>query len=426
MLRFLHAADLHLDSPLCGLARYEGAPVEAMQRALRGAVENLVHTAIERKVSLLVIAGDVYDGDCRDFNTPLFFTGQMQKLAAAGIPVVLISGNHDAANKMTRALRLPPNCRVLSTDAAETYFLDDIGVAVHGQGFARADVCDNLAASYPATTKGLYNIGVLHTCATGSDAHEKYAPCSLDDLRSKHYDYWALGHVHKRQTLLAEPDVVFPGNVQGRDIGETGAKGCVVVEVDAAHNTRVEFVPLDVMRWEHVAVDLASAENEDDVLECVRERLGACWRAASDMPTAVRVTLGGATAMHERLAMDSVRIAQEVRNQAIQTADGSLWVEKVVQRTRPREEPDVAALDGPLGELVGLLRELESDEAELAKLAAEIPELRANGALGDFLAAERGNDLAWLREELPAVKSLLVGHLAGNVAGNSGGEETRR
>ncbi|RIK79523.1 MAG: DNA repair exonuclease [Planctomycetota bacterium] len=415
MLRFLHAADLHLDSPLKGLARYEGAPVEVMQQALRGAVENLVRLAIEREASLVVIAGDVYDGDCRDFNTPLFFSAQMQRLAAEGIHVVLISGNHDAANKMTRSLRLPPNCRTLAVDEAETVTFDDLGVAVHGQGFARADVCENLAASYPAAVKGLYNIGLLHTCATGSDRHEKYAPCSLDDLRRRQYDYWALGHVHKRDLeLCIEPRVVFPGNVQGRDIGETGAKGCVIVEVDNAHNTQVEFVPLDVLRWEHVAVDLATAENEDEVLALVRERLSECWRNAEGLPTAVRVTLAGATAMHEQIAVHAERIVQEVRNPANHPGDGSLWIEKVLQRTAPRTIADDFALDGPLGELTSVIRELRHDDKALLALAEELPELRATGTLAEFRGdSAQGGDFAWLRDELAAVESLLVGHLRG-------------
>lgn len=417
MLRFLHAADLHLDSPLRGLARYEGAPVEAMQRALRGAVENLVRLAIERQVSLVVIAGDVYDGDCRDFNTPLFFSAQMQRLAAEKIPVVLISGNHDAANKMTRSLRLPENCRVLSPDAAETQVYEDLGIAVHGQGFARGDVYENLAAGYPAAIGGLYNVGLLHTSAAGGEGHAPYAPCSLDDLRAKQYDYWALGHIHKRQTLIEDPFVVFPGNIQGRDIGETGPKGCVIVEVDSAHNTRVEFCPLGEIRWEHLSVDLAAAENEavdneDDVLALVRQGFVDCRRLGDGRPLAVRVTLTGPTAMHERLAVDWQRIVQEVRNQANQAGDGELWVEKVVQRTKPFSAPDEAAMDGPLGELLSLIADLQADDAALAELAAEIPELRPGGPLSEYLP----RDGAWLPEALAAVEPLLVGHLTGEEA----------
>jgi DNA repair exonuclease SbcCD nuclease subunit len=116
MIRFLHAADIHLDSPLTGLERYEGAPVEELRGATRRALENLVELAIERELDFVLIAGDLYDGDWKDHNTGLFFVDRMNRLREAAIPVVIISGNHDAANRMTRSLRRPDtwNCSATS------------------------------------------------------------------------------------------------------------------------------------------------------------------------------------------------------------------------------------------------------------------------------------------------------------------------
>jgi DNA repair exonuclease SbcCD nuclease subunit len=410
LIRFLHAADLHLDSPLRGLARYEGAPVEALHRALRGAVENLVQTAIDRRVSLVVIAGDVYDGDCHDYNTLLFFTRQMQRLAAEQIPVVLISGNHDAANKMTLSLKLPPNVTRLDHNTAETKTFDDLGIAVHGQGFATRDVFDNLASSYPAAVRGLYNIGLLHTCATGGEGHAAYAPCTLADLRAKDYDYWALGHIHTGGALSTEPHVVFPGNVQGRHIQETGAKGCAIVEVDGPGNAKINFCPLDVFRWQRIEVDVTDIDVRDDALAALDQQLRAAAQASPGMPMAARVVFRGATPLHPALAAEWPAFAEEVKNQAIQSTDGRLWIEKVQQRTTlPSAAGDQidAALDGPLGELLGYLNTLGSDDAELADLKAEIREL-ASPLLKEFVPSQ---GIDWLREQLPAVEALLLGQL---------------
>jgi len=409
MIRFLHAADLHLDSPLKGLSRYEGAPVETLQRSLRGALENLVATAIEERVSLVLLAGDIYDGDCRDYNTLLFFCQQMQKLAAAGIRVVVISGNHDAANAMTCKLRLDQITR-LPNDRAATVEFPEIGVAVHGQGFANRDVRDNLACAYPAAVRGLFNIGLLHTCATGGDgAHEAYAPCSLNDLRAKGYDYWALGHIHKRAMLSRadEPPITFSGNIQGRDIGETGPKGCLIVEVDDAHRVTARFRPLDVIRWQHVEVDVCRAKSFDDALSAVRVQLNECWRAAEHLPTAARVTLTGPSRAHEQLAVRWPHFTNEVRAQGIQAADGGLWIEKVVCNTKPYSAPEAATMDGPLGELMTLVEELQADEAALAAFVREIPEL-VHANLADYV--EVANP-AWLRQRLFEAQSLLVGRL---------------
>jgi exonuclease SbcD len=169
MLKFIHAADIHLDSPLKGLEDYEGAPVEEIRAATRRALENLVKLAIEEQVDFVLIAGDVYDGDCTDYNTGLFFTGQLVQLREAGIPVYLIAGNHDAANKMSRSLKLPDNTRMLSHEEPETVLLEELRVAIHGQSFASQAVTDDLSQGYPEARKGMFNIGMLHTSATGRE-----------------------------------------------------------------------------------------------------------------------------------------------------------------------------------------------------------------------------------------------------------------
>src|ERR1700730_3943801 len=150
MFKFLHAADIHLDSPQKGLDRYEGAPVAECRQATRRALENLVRLAVEEKVAFVLIVGDLYDGDWPDYNTGLFFSAQMARLRDAGIKVFLIRGNHDAENRMTKDLRRLDNTKFLSTEKPETVTLDEFGVAIHGRGFPRRDVEDNWATTYPA------------------------------------------------------------------------------------------------------------------------------------------------------------------------------------------------------------------------------------------------------------------------------------
>ena len=162
MFTFIHASDIHLDSPHKGLSRYEGAPAERIRSATREALKNLVQTAIDENAAFVIIAGDVFDGDWKDYNTGLFFAGQMSRLRESGIKVFLLSGNHDAASKITRTLKMPDNVHHFSTKRPETVTLEALGVALHGQGFSRPDVTENLAAKYPLAVHGLYNIGVLH------------------------------------------------------------------------------------------------------------------------------------------------------------------------------------------------------------------------------------------------------------------------
>lgn len=229
MFKFLHTADLHLDSPLVGLARYPGAPAEQLRAATRQALVALVDLAVREEISFVLIAGDLYDGDWKDYNTGLFFAHQMSRLNKSGIRVYIVAGNHDAASQMTRTLRLPENVTIFPIRRPCTEVLNDLRVALHGQGFPTSAVTADLAAGYPPALPHLFNIGVLHTSVTGRPGHETYAPCTLEGLLSKGYQYWALGHVHQREVLHQDPWVVFPGNLQGRHIRETGPKGCALV-----------------------------------------------------------------------------------------------------------------------------------------------------------------------------------------------------
>ncbi|MDD3473225.1 MAG: DNA repair exonuclease [Syntrophaceae bacterium] len=210
MFKFIHAADIHLDSPLRGLSRYESAPVESIRNACRRAFENLVEFAIAEKVAFVLLAGDLYDGDWKDYSTGIFLSKQMGRLGQHNIPVFAVAGNHDAANRMTKALDNPANMRILSTRKAETITLDDLAVAIHGRSFGPQHVDENLAATFDNAKKGMFNIGLLHTSLDGREGHAVYAPCTVNDLRSKRYQYWALGHVHQQEFVSEDPWIVFP------------------------------------------------------------------------------------------------------------------------------------------------------------------------------------------------------------------------
>jgi DNA repair exonuclease SbcCD nuclease subunit len=413
MFRFLHAADIHLDSPLRGLQRYEGAPVEAIRQATRRALENLVRLAIDERVAFVVVAGDLYDGDWKEFRTGLYFVAQMVKLREAGVPVYLIAGNHDAANKMTRRLPLPDNVRILSHQRPETVILPDWDVAIHGQSFAQGAVLENLSLHYPAAVSGLFNIGLLHTAATGREGHEPYAPCTVEGLRAKQYDYWALGHVHTREMLCDDPPILFPGNIQGRHIRETGPKGCTLVSVDDRHAVTVQAQALDVFRWEHCRVDASAAASGDDLLDSVRQRLDTLVAESEGRALAVRVEVAGPCRAHRALAAEPHRWTNEIRALAQDVGGGSLWIEKVQLRTAPPQEPAQASLDGPLGELVGLLAELKADPRQISALGGEIAELweKLPPELSEGPDAPGLDRPQRLREMLDQVEQMLIHQL---------------
>jgi DNA repair exonuclease SbcCD nuclease subunit len=344
--RFLHAADLHLDSPLRGLETDASAPVELIRGATRRALGRMVDLALRETVRFVVIAGDVYDGEWPDYGTGLFFASQMRRLTDAGIEVFIIRGNHDAANRVIRSLRMPsPLVHMFDHKAAHSFDIEPLGVVVHGQSFADKAVPDDLSLKYPPARAGYFNIGVLHTSATGFAGHDTYSPCEPARLAAHGYDYWALGHVHERTILGTDPWILFSGNIQGRHIGETGAKGVSLVTVADGRVVDVSHVALDDdLRWAHVIVPLDGAGDEAQALALVGEHLEAALRDAGERHLAARVTLTGATAAHAALAGDGLRA--KIRNEA--DVLHRIWVEKVVLRTRPaqdttplRERPDM-------------------------------------------------------------------------------------
>ncbi len=408
--RFLHAADIHLDSPLHGLARYEGLPAEEIRSASRTAFDGLVQRVLDEALDFAVIAGDLFDGDWRDMGTGLYFARAMGRLDRAGIPVFILAGNHDAASVISRSVPWPPNVRIFGTRRAETHRLPDLGVALHGQGFASPAVTDNLVPAYPPADPHVFNIGVLHTAMAGRAGHADYAPCTLDDLRAKHYDYWALGHVHAFEIVAEAPHVVYPGNLQGRTIRETGAKGAVIVTVTDREIVSVERIELDVLRWARLNVPCKPGADVTDLIRAGLGRLHA--DNASGRPLVARVTLVGETpdagSLHDRAAS----LRDDVRAIAVAISP-DLFVEKVIVAvTDPVRAPD-GAEDGAHALLAGVADDPDLPDALEAELrgfmtavgtllgAAEEGEMRHLAATGDW-GALQATAAAALRARLTA------------------------
>ena len=407
-MKFLHAADIHLDSPLTGLRARGDLPDAVIRHCTRRAFTAMIDLARAEDVAFVVIAGDLDDGGWKDFSTGLFFAEEMRRL---GRPCFLLRGNHDARSLITRNLALPPNVREFSSRTCETISLPELGVALHGHSFLNRAVPEDLSAGYPAPSQGMLNIGVLHTSAEDPGDHETYAPCRVANLTLKGYDYWALGHIHTRRVLAERPWIVFPGNLQGRHPRETGPKGCTLVTIEDREVVAVEPRWVDVLRWAALEVDATGADVAT-LTGRIADAVGAVLASADDRPVLVRVTLTGATALHGRLQGDTERLAAECRNAAIEV-DGALFVESVRVRTQPvpLAEDDLlaplraafaAGLDDPalvtslLDELASLRQklpaparaelELPDDEAGLRSLAEEAWQIVADA----MVAAEPG------------------------------------
>lgn len=360
--KVLHAADVHLDSPMRNLEAYPDAPIDGFVGATRRALSNLVDVAIRQRVDLVVIAGDLYDGDWDDAHTGLYFVGQAARLREAGIPLVLIRGNHDAALRMTQSIELPRNPDgseiLMAHDRVDRRVFESLGIVVHGRSFATQAETADLASQYPDAIRGMFNLGLLHTCLTGSEGHQDYAPTSPERLRAKGYDYWALGHIHDRRECQGpgDPPIVFSGNTQGRHIREVGAKGCLILEIDPDNRVESRFVPLDVARWGVMHHDAAQDVDTDGLLAAFRVWLSREIAASEGRPLAVRVRVSGRTAMHDRYRQGAARLENDLRSVALQSGIGQVWLESLRLRTSPPRTRREGELESAIRQVFGEIR----------------------------------------------------------------------
>jgi exonuclease SbcD len=420
-VKFIHTADLHLDSPLRGLSSYADAPAERLRTATRDAFQNLVTQAIDEQVDFMVIAGDVYDGDWKDFNTGLFFVRQMGRLRHAGIPVYLLYGNHDADSEMTRGLELPDSVHVFSSRKAETFRIEHKKVALHGRSFKVAATTENLLPSYPEPVAGWLNIGVLHTALEGNAEHARYAPCSVAELQAKGYQYWALGHVHEHWMLRGDVTIAYSGNLQGRHIRELGARGALLVTAEDGEITEVDRLEVDVLRWHALEVDISTVGDRRGAIRAAGLRLERTLDATpSHLPLAVRVLFKGRSAAHAELVADEGQLRQEVIAQAVALDADRLWIEKVRVASEALDTDQMSSTDdaeGALAELAGLALAAKDDPefvqsmqtdwlALLEKLPHEVLQASPD------LQALRQDPLAQMSERLRQANPMLMGRVA--------------
>lgn len=351
--RFLHTGDLHLDSPVGGLSAEAPPEVLALLRgATTEAWRRVVRTAIEERVDFLVVAGDVFEAASPTLLGQTRFRDGLAELAAAGIPSYVVHGNHDPLDGRAWApsLDFPDATRRFGTAAGESVPVMRGGreiARVHGRSYPRAAVTDNFAAGFRADPAAPFSIGLLHTNVGDRPGHANYAPCSVDDLRASGMDYWALGHIHQPGQVLADPPAYYSGIPQGRDPGELGARGCYLVEVDAAGRVTAHFVATDVVRWQPLEVTIAALGDDEALRAACRVALDSAVSESDGRSLVVRLRLAGRGPLHASVVrtgyLDDLR---ELLNEERGTVPPLVWIESVRDATRSEIDVD-ARRDAP-------------------------------------------------------------------------------
>ncbi|MBB4286117.1 metallophosphoesterase family protein [Roseospira goensis] len=376
--RFVHTADIHLDSPLRSLALRDPDLAEMIGTATRTAFARTVDLCLEERVDALFIVGDLYDGAQTSMKTAAFLAGQLARLDEAGIRSFIVRGNHDAESRITRELVLPDGVTVFR-GSAEAHRLpgaaDGRDVAVHGISFARPQAPDSLLPKFRPAVADALNIGLLHTSLGGAAGHDTYAPCAVADLVATGFDYWGLGHVHTRTVHHpARPAVVMPGQPQGRDINEAGLKTVTLATLAGDGTVTLEARRVSVAEFARVPVAADGRDDWADVVATLADALAAARAAAASDHLVVRLAIAGATPLAWRLRVDTDLLLAEAR--ACAERVGQTWVETVECAAHAPRAAATGDDTDPVAELRGLIADevTPSDgyRAEAERLAAEL------------------------------------------------------
>ena len=378
--RFVHAADIHLDSPLRSLALRDPELAELIGNATRRAFTDIIDLCLDEQVDALLLAGDLYDGEQTSMKTALFLALQLRKLHEAGIQVFIIRGNHDALSRITKELTLPETVKVFGGRADAVQIArgrGDVPITIHGMSFAQPHAPDNLLGRYKAPVEGSVNIGLMHTSLDGSPGHDRYAPCPVGDLQNSGFDYWALGHIHKRSVIDGRCKLVIPGIPQGRDINEAGSKSVSLVTVADDRSIVIEERLTSVAQFERIQVDLAGLDDWRDMLAAIGGRLNEARGMAASEHLIGRLQLSGATPLAWRIRSDLDHVKTEAVSLAL--GIGKCWIEGVeLTCTAPLQAASEGAASSavPVAELWRLIHEdilsTEGYQAELRTIADEL------------------------------------------------------
>lgn len=386
-LRFVHAADLHLDSPLTGFSAT--APehvVTTIREATFEPYDAIIQLCIDEAAEALLVAGDIYDTTDKSLRAQLRFMQGLRRLSQEGIRSFICHGNHDPLDGWEAGFTPPPGCHRFrdSVEAVPLSLDDPQRAVVYGYSYPTQRVSENIARRFTRSDDASFAIGLLHCNAGSNTAHAPYAPCSLDDLAATGIDYWALGHVHTRQTLRNQsPAIVYPGNPQGRHTNETGERGVYLVEVDATGGVSLAFHAVDRVRWVTLPIDISDVDDIEGLNDRVEQLVDEALTAADGRPIIYRLEVGGRGPLHSVLRRTGS--AEDLRddwNMVWGSRRTFAWCDRISIRTGPAFDR-AEAREGAdfLGQL---LAEFDGSKED-ASLLGELDELYDNGRVREYL-----------------------------------------
>ena len=394
-VRFIHTADLHLDTPFKGLSRWNSELSKKLKDATFKSFRNIIDICSDKKVDFLIISGDIFDSESKSLAAQLRFVSELKSLSEKGIPAYFICGNHDPLKSWLDTSDLPENVIRFGSSGVQflTFKKADTAIAdIHGISFNEKAISRNLAAEFKlAPDPAPISIAVLHGTVGAPGPHENYAPFSREDVAGKGFDYWALGHIHKKKVVSASnPAILYPGNPQGRDFGESGEKGCYLVEISEGHDPVVEFIPSQVIRFENLEIDMSAVGKIESLQGKITEALEKAENYNEDVNYILRINLIGSTGLHKSINdMAEIDELVEFLNEGQLNQQYFRWIDRIYVNTRP--DIDIEKIKNGTGFSAEILKNFDTylkDDNKLSELIKNTEEdfvnAQAKKETGDF------------------------------------------
>ncbi len=416
---FVHAADLHLDSPFKGLSSVSPEVAGLLRGAVYRSFDALINLCMDSGASFLLLAGDIFDWQDRSLRAQLKFRDGLARLADKGIATYLVHGNHDPVLRQRSPFAWPRSVHIFPSDRVETLWYDA------GAGFARPVAISGISHSGVGEKRNLvrlfhpleekcFHIGLVHANVGTDTGHEPYAPCTTEDLKAPGVDYWALGHVHTRRICSRDPFAAYPGNIQGLSIRETGPRGCYLVKVDPDGEIRADFVELDQVRWSAGSVDIGNARDIDALEKLITEEALKLRKEASGKPLICRIRLVGSGSVYQEFRdADALQTILERQRDFLASSRPLVWIKDIILECQP--EIDLEArrrTEDLLGHVLQFAHEIETSEGGFEALVKEaIYPLFRNRRIQKAVEEPQDRDL---REILSRARVLLASLFEGS------------
>ncbi|WP_257349450.1 metallophosphoesterase family protein [Pseudalkalibacillus decolorationis] len=367
-IRFIHTADLHIDTPFIGLSNLPKTILEQVKKSTFTSFGRIVAKAISERVDFIVIAGDLYNGANRGLTAQMFLRNEFQRLADHGIQVYIIHGNHDHLSGEWAQITWPENVHYFNgpTPSMIPYTREgEVLAHLYGYSYPKRAVTENIASHYNRVEGAPYHIALLHGTAGGSTEHANYAPFLVSELNQQPFDYWALGHIHKQKVLHEDPTIIYPGNIQGLNPKETGKKGCFLVEL-SNYKTTHTFYETSPIGWEILELDIDDMNEVDELIQFLQKEKNIIRR--SQRNAIITIKLSGGAAVLEYL---SKRSAVDELVQILQDGEDEegvfVWIHRITVAENRKNIADIAESHF-VNEIISVIEETDNLKEVLSPL----------------------------------------------------------